>query len=187
VSRRMIAGTLTIALMGLILWIGGRRRSGRPVAESGAVTTVDPSESPEALIRALLEHARQGDIAAYLDAFNSPIRSRIAREVEEQGRDAFAVDLRRAAGARKGHAVFAPVPDGPDACWIVVESVYPDRNERQTYRLERTADGWRVVEVETVRGRSPAARFGAAATYQEPEGIPVEGNAPTESAGDPEP
>lgn len=186
-SRRMVAGALTVALMGLLLWIGGRRPSGRPVAESGVASAVDPSGSPEALIRALLENARAGNVPAYLDAFAGPIRSRIAREVEEKGRDAFAGDLRRAAGARKGHAVFAPEPDGPDATRIVVESVYPDRNERQTYRLERTADGWRVVEVETVRGRTPAARFGAAATYREPEGVPVEGLTPHESAGEAEP
>jgi hypothetical protein len=55
----------------------------------------------------------------------------------------------------------------------VVESVYPDRNERQTYRLERAGGGWLVAEVETVRAHRPAVKFGAPASFREPEGVPV--------------
>ena len=80
---------------------------------------------------------------AYLAAFGPALRERLGREAEEKGREAFAGSLRAAARARKSHAVFAPEADGPDAARVVVESVYPDRNERQTYRLERSEGGWR--------------------------------------------
>ena len=63
---------------------------------------------------------------------------------------------------------------------MVVEAVYPDRNERQTYRLERADGNWLVADVETVRAHQPRARFGAPATFREPEGVPVPVEIPSE-------
>jgi hypothetical protein len=182
-SRRVIAGVLTFAVLGVILAIGARSPSARTGGAQDAAT--DPSGTPEARLRRFLDDARAGDVAGYLDAYAEPLRSRVAREADEAGRTAFADSLRRAAVARKGHAFYAPEPDGPDAVRIVVESVYPDRNERQSYRLERGPDGWRIAGVESVRGREPTARFGAPATYRDPEGIPVQGIEPPESSEDP--
>jgi hypothetical protein len=183
-NRRILAAIATAGVLGLILAVGARR----PAAGSGGHrTTSGPGETPEGLIRALLEDARAGDVEAYLDAYAEPLRSRIARDVDEAGRALFADELRRAAVARRGHALFAPEPDGRDAVRIAVEMIYPDRNERQVYRLERGADGWRIAGVGSPRGRSPAARFGTPATYREPEGVPVQGIAPPESTEDSEP
>jgi hypothetical protein len=184
--RRVVAGVATLALMVLLLW-SGMRRGGSPAgaAPDAVATAPDPYEDAEARVRALLAGARDGDVSAYLAAFVGPLRDRLEREVRERGADAFATDLRRAAAARKGHAVFAPEPDGPDAARITVEAIYPDRNERQTYRLERGPDGWRVAAVETVRSRTPAAKFGTPAQYQEPEGPPVEPIGPGPQPDDP--
>jgi hypothetical protein len=182
-SRRILAGVLTVAVLGLILAIGARRPSTGPVGARAAA--IDPAGTPEARLRKFIEDAQAGDVDGYLDAYAGPLRSRIAREADEAGRPAFAAALRRASEARKGHALYSPEPDGPDAVRIAVESVYPDRNERQVYRLERGPDGWRITGVESVRGRVPAARFGAPATYTEPEGVPVRGIEPPESSEDP--
>jgi hypothetical protein len=182
-SRHVIAGMLTFAVLGLILAVGARRPAAPPGVSTAAAT--DPSGTPESRLRRFLDDARAGDVAGYLDAYAEPLRSRMAREADEAGRTAFADALRRAAEARKGHALYAPEPDGPDAVRIVVEAVYPDRNERQIYRLERGPDGWRIAGVESVRGREPTARFGASATYRDPEGIPVQGIEPPESSEDP--
>ena len=114
-------------------------------------------------------------MAGYLDCFGGPLRERLEREVNERGRDVFAADLRRAARSRKSHAIFAVEPEGDDAARITVETVYPDRNERQTYHLAQEAGGWLVTDVETVRSQVPKARFGTPASYQEPEGVPVQG------------
>jgi len=184
-SRRILAGLLTVALLGLILAIGARRPSAGPVGARAAA--VDPAGTPEARLRKFIEDARAGDVDGYLDAYTEPLRSRIVREADEVGRAAFAANLRRASEARKGHALYAPEPDGPDAVRIAVEAVYLDRNERQVYRLERGPDGWRIEAVESVRGRVPAARFGAPATYTEPEGVPVQGSEPPDSSDNPGP
>ncbi len=184
-NRRILAGIATVALLGLMLAVGGRRPTSGLVSLRNAES--DSLQTPEARLGALLDDARAGDVDAYLDAYAEPLRSRIAREADEAGRIAFGNELRRSAAARQGHALFAPEPDGPDAVRIAVEMVYPDRNERQVYRLERGPDGWRVAAVEAARGRSPAARFGTPATYGEPEGVPVQGLAPPDPAQDPSP
>jgi hypothetical protein len=157
--------------MGLLAWSGTRR----PAAPRGPADGASEAPNPaEAQVHALLESARKGDVPAYLAAFDGPIRRRLEREVDERGRDAFAADLRAAALARKSHAVFAAEADGPETAWVVVEAVYLDRNERQTYRLDRGAGGWLVTEVETVRGHQPKAKFGTQATFEAPEGVPVQ-------------
>jgi hypothetical protein len=184
-SRRILAGVLTVALLGLIFSIGARRPSAGPVGARAAA--IDPAGTPEARLRKFIEDARAGDVDGYLDAYTEPLRSRIVREADEVGRAAFAANLRRASEARKGHALYAPEPDGPDTVRIAVEAVYLDRNERQVYRLERRPDGWRIAGVEPARGSVPVARFGAPASYTEPEGVPVQGIEPSEAADDPGP
>jgi hypothetical protein len=180
--KRLIAGLLTAALMGLLIRSGlrapGPGGTG-PMPAGVAPEGPGPLAGAEAKVRALLADASTGDVAAYLAAFGPGLRERLGREADEKGRDAFAGSLRAAAGARKSHAVFAPEADGPDAARVVVESVYPDRNERQTYRLERAEGGWIVTEVESVRAHRPRAKFGAPASYREPEGVPVPDETPT--------
>jgi hypothetical protein len=179
--KRILAGALTVALMGGLLW-SGRKRPQEPTSgpEPVSRTTARGTNTPdpaELRLRALLDSARKGDVAGYLDCFGGVLRDRLKREVDERGRETFAADLKRAVLARKSHAVFGVEPEGTDAARITVETVYPDRNERQTYHLARedTAAGWVVTEVETVRSQVPKAKFGTPASYQEPEGVPVQG------------
>ena len=180
--KRLAAGLLTAALMALLIRSGLRSpESGTGIAAEASPAGDAPLAGAEARVRALLLDASAGDVAAYLDAFAPPLRDRLAREADEQGRAAFAGSLRSAASARKGHAVFAPEGDGPDGARVVVESVFPDRNERQTYRLDRSGGAWRVADVEDVRARRPVAKFGAPASFREPEGVPVPTEEPAPS------
>jgi hypothetical protein len=172
--NRIIAGVLTVALMGVLLFLGVNRTS-QTIPLAGAGSSSDKPDPTEARLATLLKTAGQGDLAGYLNCFTGPLRERLEREVNERGRDVFTADLKRAAGSRKSHAIFAVEPEGPSAARIVVETVYPDRNERQTYHLTEQAGLWLVVDVETIRSQVPKARYGTPATYQEPEGVPVQG------------
>jgi hypothetical protein len=177
--KRLLAGAITAAVIGLLLWSGPRGGAPGPT-DQGALTpgleseTEPPSRfaAAEARLRDLLDRGRIGDVPGYLAAFTGPLRDRLEREARERGPDGFAGDLRRAADARKSHAIFAAVSDGPDACRIVVEAVYPDRNERQAYRLERTPSGWLVAAVEPVRSRSPEEKYGSPAGLVGSDGQP---------------
>lgn len=168
--KRLLPGLLTLAIMGVITWAGLRRPFDRAGPREQDAELASPAE---AQVHALLRYAREGDVAAYLARFDRPIRARIEREIDEQGRSTFAAALRQAALSRKSRAVFAPVPEGDDVVAVVVESVYPDRNERQTYRLGQRPEGWLITDVTTVRSHVPTSKFGAPASFEEPEGIPV--------------
>jgi hypothetical protein len=193
--KRFVAGALTLLVMTLVLRSGSRREPTQAVppepentAAPEVVASGEPAQSPAELrVRGLLKDSVSGDVSAYLDAFSGTLRRRLEREVNERGRDAFADDLRRAAKSRKSHAVFAAEPEGNDAARVTVETVYPDRNERQTYRVERTETGWLVAEVETVRSSQPKAKFGTSASYIAPEGVPVQGAVRVETGDGPDP
>ena len=180
-ARKLSAGAVAAVLMLALLYSGLKRgpsEPGNPTETSSTSSTSSPEDDPlqdaEAQLRSLLDRGREGDVPGYLSAFAEPLRSRFEREADERGLDRFAADLREAAKTRKSHAIFAPKADGPDACQITVETVYPDRNERQTYRLERADSGWLVSSIDTVNAREPIARYGTPAAYLAPEGVPVQ-------------
>jgi hypothetical protein len=173
--KRIVAGVLTVALMGVLLYLGANRPEGTSPRGTGASPSDSKPDPAEARLSTLLESAWNGDVAGYLNCYAGPLRERLEREVNERGRAVFASDLRRAARSRKSHAIFAVEPEGEAAARIVVETVYPDRNERQTYHLAEQGGLWLVSDVETIRSQVPKARYGTPATYQEPEGVPVQG------------
>jgi hypothetical protein len=194
--RRILAGSLTVIIMGSLIWnalcpSAALRPSASSAGDESVITSSRFQTSAQypdatACIERLLESARKGDVFAYLNAFGGPLRERLLREADERGRDAFALRLRRAGVARKSHAIFAPRPAGDRAlaASITVESTFSDRLERQTFRLERADTGWLVTEVETASERASAKPIGALATYDEPEGAPVEPR-PDETVGEP--
>ncbi len=175
--RPIVAGALTALILAAMLVLGSRRGvTTAPLEPQGAEARVEVGASPaEETVRGLLKSGEDGDVAGYLSAFAGPLKARLEREVGGRGRQAFADDLRSAAAARKSHAVFAAEPEGDDVARVTVETVYPDRNERQTFRIEKTSDGWRIADVATVRSHQPAAKFGTPAGYIAPEGVPVQG------------
>ena len=183
--KRFLPGLLTLVVMGVVAWAGLRRQADGDGPHGPDTELSDPVE---ARVHSLLQSARDGDVAAYLAAFDDPMRARIEREVDEKGRDTFRSVLQQAARSRKSRAVFASVRDGDDIASVVVETVYPDHNERQTYRFGRAPGGWLITDVTTLRGQEPPSRYGATATFQEPEGIPVQAPGfPDDIAGSREP
>jgi hypothetical protein len=169
--KRVLPALLSLALMGIVAWNGLRRHSEREGLESQNLELADTAEGR---VHSLLRIAREGDIAAYVAAFDETLRARIEREIGEKGKDAFVAALRRSAQSRKSRAVFAAVQEGDDVASVIVESVYLDHNERQTYRLSRKSGGWLVADVTAVRGQQPPSQFGAPATFEMPEGVPVQ-------------
>lgn len=188
--RRAVAALITVVIGALMLWTGVRREDRSQRASSETATTGSPgarddrsqptSKTPGFAaatdrIEALLECARRGDVQSYLSSFSRAMRARLEPRVEERGLQAFGAELRRFGQLQKSHAIFAPEPAGADfdSVRVVLETTFPDRNERQIYRL-RLCDGeWLVTDVESVREQVPKNAVGSWATYREPEGVPV--------------
>ena len=147
--------SLTVLIVAVLLWSGltrplRTRRGPRPGIARAA--TGRPARPGRGAARALLERWR-GDVAGYLGASAVRSATRLEREVDERGREAFADDLRRAARRARATPSSPPSPRArPRRRGSPSRPSYPDRNERQTYRLAR--DGgrrWLVTDVETVR------------------------------------
>jgi hypothetical protein len=191
--KQIVAGILTALILGTMLVLGPRGTVHMVPSDPQAVETQgDIGGNPaEQTVLRLLRSGEAGDVNGYLAAFTDPLKSRLEREVEGRGDSAFADDLKRTAAARKSHAVFAAEPDGDAIARVTVETIYLDRNERQTYRVEMTPSGWRVAAVTTVRSHRPAVKFGSPASYIAPEGVPVQvppgGGLTVETGDDPDP
>jgi len=165
--KPILAGLLTVVIGAALLFFGSRDNLVKP---SGETTSSDPGESPaEQAVRSLIRSADFGDVSSYLDSFDPTLRARLEREIASRGRQAFAEDLQKSARARKAHAVYAAEPETEDTSRVTVETIYPDRNERQTYRVVRSGETWRVAEVATIRTLEPSARYGSPAMTTSPE------------------
>ena len=163
-AKTWAAGAITAALMALLVASAVRKPSGAG----------HRADSPSAAVGSLLDATSAGDVSRYLDAFSGPLRDRLGREVADRGRGPFAGDLRAASAARKGLVVFAPEAGGdPGEARVTVESVYPDRIERQTFTVNDAGAGWTITGLEVARGRRPREAFGSPAAFLGPEGPPV--------------
>jgi hypothetical protein len=172
--RSAIAAAATLAILGLLAYRA--LRVGPSVPEkSVVVASGEPGvEHPAAAcVGRLLDAGKAGDVEAYLEVFGGPLRERLERERREQGDAALSRSLVKSALARKGHARYAPEADGPGVFRVLVESVYSEFNECQTYRVEESGGRWKVTGVDRVRSLVPVSRYGEAATFEGPEGVPV--------------
>src|SRR6056297_984044 len=114
--RKLLAGLITAAVLGLMVrsalvgppedrgdlgeTIAGDRPA--PEAPDEVVATApgrigpEPLEGAEQCVRSLLDSAREGDVDAYLAAFDGRLEARLRRQVDEQGAEAFSRQLREA-------------------------------------------------------------------------------------------
>jgi hypothetical protein len=183
--KRILAGLITTMIMCVMTWTALRRA---PASHPSSTDSRQDSSfqnsgfqnrselrGATACIEGLLAAARTGDVDAYLKSFGGPAHARVSREADELGRDVFAIRLGQAGLARKGHAIFAPEPDGDrlDGATITVESTFATRIERQTFHLEHADTGWLVTEIERASEHVPKTPLGSLAAYNEPEAAPV--------------
>lgn len=150
--KRWIAGLGTAALIAVVL--ANALRRGPPSAKISA------AESPGACIRRMFDAAKQGDVETYLDCFTGSERERLERELADQPKDAYARSLVEAVESLKGRADFEGSADGDSKSSWIVDRVYTNRIERQTYHLVRESNVWRIHTVETATSFQPDKPYG---------------------------
>jgi hypothetical protein len=108
----------------------------------------DQSEAkPQDAIYAMLDAARNGDVAGYLSSYTGEMEQALTRAKNDS--PDFAKYLRDANAQLKGIAVMEPQPQLDGQIELRVEYVYTDRNEAQFYFLTKTSGGWKISRVET--------------------------------------
>ena len=151
--KRVVAALITCVLLAVVLFAS--RRPSAPPANG-------PGSSPEDCIQRKLTAAEQGEVSTYLDSLIGSERLRLERELADLSRDAFAQSLRQALQELKGRAVFglAERERAGQEVVLTVERVYLNRTERQSYRLVRSADQWRIASIQAAQAYQPATAYG---------------------------
>jgi hypothetical protein len=165
--KPIIAGSLTVIFLTVMVCLGLRG----PVREPDSQASVEETgpHPAEETIRNLVRFGDEGNVENYLDSFVGRMRADLEHEVTEKGREAFAEELIKAASARKGHVVYAPRPENRNSLLVDFEAVYPDRNERQTYRVTRSEETWKISGVSELKGGQPASKFGSEVAPVDPD------------------
>jgi len=147
--RNRVAGVLAgLALLGALgLGVGRNRRSSAQ------------SQDPQATVYAMLDAARSGEVARYLDHFAAPAIDEFRQQIRESGESAFAKYLREANARIEGIAVTEPEIAG-NAAVIRVEYVYSDRTVTQQLSLTKQADRWRIERADGEERTSMPVPFG---------------------------
>ena len=179
--KRIVAGLITLLILGGVLWYG----RGKPPAVAPAAATAD---TPEACIERMFAAAMRGDVTAYLDCFTGSERDRLERELSGQPPEVFARSLRDAVATLKGRAVFrnGPSAESGDSASYTIDRVYESRTERQLYQFTRQSGVWRIQSVATANPFQPDKAYGSP-VYEEPPAKPDANAAaqPAQPAGPP--
>lgn len=142
-KNKAVARILTILILTGVVGAVVARKSGFGLAP----ITERPEAKPQDTVYAMLEAARNGDVARYLKSYTGPMAESLARAKSES--PDFSRYLRDSNAGIKGIAVMEPQPEPDGQFQLRVEYVYQDRNEAQFFFLAKTPDGWKISRVET--------------------------------------
>jgi hypothetical protein len=150
--KRAVAAVVTlVVVLAIVRWKSADR-----------MTSV-PLDSPAKCLQRMFESATQGDVEGYLGCFAEGARERFAKELAGSSAVPASESLRRSVADLKGWALLdapAASESPPSPCRLTVEWVYATRVDKQQVELQRGADGWRIVQVESVRPAQPAIPYG---------------------------
>jgi len=120
--------------------------------------------NPEDTVYGMLDAARAGDTAVYLDTFSGPLQQQIQQAIRESGRTQFATYL--TAQSSSFQSVALSVDDQPSdvEARLRLEYVYANRNEVQTFHLKKSGGRWKIVGISGTDQIKTLIPYGTAVT-----------------------
>ena len=121
-------------------------------------------QTPEDTVYGMLDAARAGDTAVYVDAFSGPLQQQIQQVIQESGKTQFATYL--TAQSSSFQSVALSVADQPSdvEARLRVEYVYANRNEVQTLHLKKSGGRWKIVGISGTDQIKTLIPYGTAVT-----------------------
>ena len=116
------------------------------VSREAPVRETVGEENPEDVLIAMVQAMERGDVQALEECFGGDLKRRLEDLLARDSAPWLAEWLRRRGSAVKGLAILDQEELGPDQVRILTETVYNDRNTRQSFRLEREDGSWRVTD-----------------------------------------
>ena len=143
---------ITIAVLGtLILWLIGRQTGWRlpSVAAVLSPPVSAPPGEPRDTIYRMLDAARSGDAASYLDCFSGQMADLLRQSRSEMGTTGFTRYLTETNGQVKGITLSEPAAVTEGEVRVQMEYIYEDRTEAQQIHLEKTGRSWRITRIDS--------------------------------------
>lgn len=143
-NRQRRAQAVTVAVLAGALGFALYRQG----VFAGLAVQARQNSTPQDAIYAMLDAAREGNVAAYLAAHTGQMEVALRKSVADSGDAAFAKYLRDSNLPVKGVALQEPRTLTDREVIVRVEFVYQDRNESQTVFLERVGAAWKIARVD---------------------------------------
>jgi hypothetical protein len=122
------------------------------------------AKTPEDTIYAMLDAARTGNTAQYVDSFSGTLRQQIQQAVRESGKSQFASYLTGQGAQFQSVAVsIADQPSDLEAR-VRVEYVYTNRNEVQVFHLRNETGQWKITGISATDQIRTLIPYGTAVT-----------------------
>ena len=120
--------------------------------------------TPEETVYGMLDAARAGDTAVYVDTFSGPLEQQIQQVIRESGKKQFAAYL--TAQSSSFQSVALSVADQPSdlEARLRVEYVYANRNEVQTFHLKKSGGRWKIIGISGTEQIKTLIPYGTAVT-----------------------
>ena len=149
-QAKVITGLLAAAV---IVYVAGEKNDWRLPAGSGAAASVlsggdAETAQPRDTIYAMLDAARDGDVAGYIACHAGPMGRQLEQSRDEMTAAGFARYLQDRNREIKGVAINEPEMASEREARIRVEYVYQDRNEVQQVYLESLDGAWKIIGVD---------------------------------------
>ncbi len=138
---------LAVAVGVIALARGGWRLPGLDLG-IGPSASGNTDPTPQDVIYAMLESARQGDVAAYMNAFTGQMETSLRQTLSETTEQGFSRYLRESNASIKGVALTDPQVLTDNEVKVRVEYVFQDRNEAQYMYLEKVRGNWRIARLD---------------------------------------
>jgi hypothetical protein len=155
VTRERKARYITAGVIAAVaVVVMGQKAGWKMPAGAAARRPAEPPRAPEPrdAVYKMLDAARAGDAAAYLDCFTGQMHASLRQSQAEMGAPAFSRYLAETNRQIKGIALSEPASLTDREVQVRVEYVYQDRNEAQQMYLEKGEDGqWRIARVDATQ------------------------------------
>jgi hypothetical protein len=103
--------------------------------------------TPEDTVYGLLDAARAGNTALYVDTFSGPLGQQIQQAVRESGKAQFSQYLTGQSSSFQSVALSVTDQPSDVEARLRVEFIYTNRNEVQMYHLRKMNNRWKVVGI----------------------------------------
>jgi hypothetical protein len=141
-------GLLTALFLAFVLGLIFLRSHGwRLPANVNTLISRSTPITPEDTIYGMLDAARTGNTAGYVDSFSGPLQQQIQQAVRESGKTQFAAYLTNQSSSFQSVALSVTAQPSDLEARLRVEYVYSNRNEVQTYHVRKLSSRWKIVGI----------------------------------------